>query len=160
MLTRSDCRINQYSLYKKASFKVGCLDCSLCSKSLRPCLLHEKLQNELSANKTDRYSIFVFFSADTWLSQPADRFQSSLGYKFQQNSPLDFIYHRPWIITGLSFSLAVITYFRCSHTLQNQICPSDDLLWSFISAGLRAQPCAHIACPPPNRGVKSFQARV
>lgn len=81
--------------------------------------------------------IFVGLSADTWLSQPPDRFQSSLGYKSQQDSLLDFIYHQPWIITGLSLSLTVITYFRCSHTLQNQICTSDDLLWSFICTGLR-----------------------
>lgn len=83
----------------------------------------------------DRQNCFVFFvlSADTWLSQPPDHFQSSLGYKSQQDSALDFIYHRPWIITGLSLSLAVMTYFRCSHTLHNQICASDDLVWSFIS---------------------------
>lgn len=87
--------------------------------------MFETWKPKLSCQLTD---MFVVLAADTWLSQTPEPFQSSLGYKSQQDSLLDFIYHRPWIITGLSLSLAVITYFRCSHTLQNQICPSDDLL--------------------------------
>lgn len=105
-------------------------------------------------------TLLFFLSANTWLSQPADRFQSSVGYKSQQDSSLDFIYHQPWVITGLSLSLRLMTYFRCSHTLQNQIWHL--MIWSGLSSlnGLQLQPCKHTAGPQPNRGVKLFQSRV
>lgn len=135
--------VNQYTtklrisvcLFPKAS-KVGCFSCSLNSDSLHPC---PKLSCQL-AWQTD---MFVVLSADARLSQLPEHFQSSLGYKSQQDSPLDFIYHWPWIMTDLSLSLALITYFRFSHRLRNLICPSDDLLWSFICPGPRPHPsCA------------------
>lgn len=121
----------------------------------------KNFQIELSANVTDRYICVLFFlSAHTWLSLSMDHFQSSLGYDSQQDFPLDYIYHQPWIITGLSHSLAVITYFQCSYTSHNQICPSDDLLQCFLYTGPGPQSGAHAARCPLNWEVKSFWSEV
>lgn len=59
----------------------------------------------------------------------------------QQDAPLNYIYHRPRIRTGLSLSPGLITY-----TLLNQICSlSIDSLRSFICIGRRL----HFHLPSP-----------